>query len=149
LLAAATRHDWPGNVRALRNFAQQLVIGWCDASEVPRDPAIDRVLGAAVAPPVNARLGAATRRRTSDISEAEVIEALRQHGYRPSAAATSLFKLMKSHPNVRSASDLERAEIESSLAEAGGDVKRAAAQLEVSERALRMRIKALGFGGGG
>jgi len=153
LLAAATRHDWPGNVRGLRNFAQQLVIGWCDVSEVPRDGTIERVLGAALLPPVSSPGPAAGRRRISEIGEAEVVEALRQHGYRPSAAAaalgvsrTSFFKLMKSHPTVRSASDLERTEIEQSLTEAEGDVKRAAQQLEVSERALRMRLKALGLG---
>ena len=30
-------HDWPGNLRELSNFAQQVAMGWTEAGEAPID----------------------------------------------------------------------------------------------------------------
>jgi DNA-binding NtrC family response regulator len=147
LMAAAVRHDWSGNVRELRNFARQLAISWCDSAQIPRSDEIFEALGDQ-APRLLAT--APAPRRTSDIDEAEVLAALARHDYKPAAAATelgvsrtSMFKLMKNLPNVRSAAGIAADEVRAALRNTGGDVAAAAMALKVSQRALRLRIKTL------
>ena len=92
------------------------------------------------------------RRKPSSISGPELRRALEEHDFRPGATAkyfgislTSLFKLMDAHPEIRKARDLGAAEIQKALEEAGGQPGLAAACLRVSERGLKLRMKALGL----
>ena len=94
----------------------------------------------------------AARRRPSDVSEPEVLEALRAHGWDLKAAAdalgiprSSMYDVIDRCPNIRTAGDLSPAEIEACHAACDGDLDRMAARLEVSRRALQRRVKELGL----
>ena len=56
---------------------------------------------------------------------------------------TSLYALVERSTRVRKAAEIERPEVEAVLAEHGGDIRKAAAHLEVSAHALKLRIRAL------
>jgi two-component system nitrogen regulation response regulator GlnG len=153
-------HDWPGNVRELRNVARRLAIGAGDKNQVA-DGDLERALHMGAARPAGRdrvpaapRATAPTRRPLEDISDDELLESLRAHRFKTSAAATalgisrtSLYARIEKHPGIRKARDLGAGEVESALAEAAGDVARAAAALEVSERGLKLRMRELELGG--
>ncbi|MEM7584465.1 MAG: sigma 54-interacting transcriptional regulator [Acidobacteriota bacterium] len=91
-------------------------------------------------------------RSPDDVSEEELVEALRAHQYRlqPTAAAlglsrTSLYALIDKSPRVRKARDLTREEIEGSRQTFGGDFDAMASALEVSRKGLRRRMTELGL----
>jgi transcriptional regulator of acetoin/glycerol metabolism len=93
-----------------------------------------------------------TYRRAAEVTEDELVEALRLHRWRfkPAAEAlglsrTALYARIESSPRLRKASDLDAAEIEAAFEAAGGDADDAAARLEVSRPALLMRATQLGL----
>ncbi len=53
--------------------------------------------------------------------------------------------MIESCPQIRKASELERVEIESALADCGGDPAATAARLRVSPQGLKRRMTALGL----
>jgi len=153
LVSWAALAPWPGNVRELRNLAQRLVIDWCEAPRIEMFDGIAR--HDAVSPeketaePREASVSSG-RRRLRDISEDEVVKALREHEYRPGPAAemlgiarSSLYALIDSSNQIRKAAELETRTITEQLADCGGDVRAAAIALEVSERGLRLRMRQL------
>ncbi|HSF42791.1 MAG TPA: helix-turn-helix domain-containing protein, partial [Thermoanaerobaculia bacterium] len=82
----------------------------------------------------------------------EMLAALREHRWNLKAAAqalgiarTSLYILLERSPRVRAAADVPPEEICAAWERCGGDVEAVAAELEVSERALRQRLKDLGL----
>jgi DNA-binding NtrC family response regulator len=92
------------------------------------------------------------RRKLTDIAEDEVRRALEEHGWKPGPAAaalgvarSSLYELIRQSPNLRKGGDLAPDQIREALAAASGDVTRAAEALNVSERALRLRMRYLGM----
>ena len=92
------------------------------------------------------------RRKPSEVSEPEVIAALRAHGWDLKAAAdalgiprSSIYDVIDRCPNIRTAGDLTPAEIERSYQACDGDLDRMAQSLEVSRRALQRRVKELGL----
>jgi two-component system nitrogen regulation response regulator GlnG len=153
--------DWPGNVRQLRNVARQLAVDgrgrtalrsgpWLNEL-VPREPAEPASAEAPVrsspAAPARGRL-----RKPAEISEDELLAALRQSRWNLKSAAealgvarTSLYILLEQSPRVRAAADVPPEEIQAAFARCGGDVEATAAALEISERALRQRLKDLGL----
>jgi two-component system nitrogen regulation response regulator GlnG len=158
------RYRWPGNIRQLRNVTRQLVIGSrgrpqlqieprlaaeLDAGamrEPVREPTREEVSGGAAARP------AAARRRPAEVTEPELIAALRAHAWDLKAAAdqlgiprASIYDVIDRCPNVRTAGDLLPDEIERCHRECGGDLDRMAERLEVSRRALGRRVKELGL----
>ena len=163
VVAAAARYDWPGNVRELRNVARRLAIAHGHLPELPPD-SLDRLVAAPTAPcppPADhedaATRGApatpAPRRLLEDVSDEAALAALREHGWRPAAAAqalglsrTSMYALMARIPGIRTAGELGPAELAAALERCGGDVAKAANLLEVSARGLRLRIAELGLG---
>ncbi|MEM6797145.1 MAG: sigma-54-dependent Fis family transcriptional regulator, partial [Acidobacteriota bacterium] len=172
LISRLARHDWPGNVRQLRNVARRLaatlqagssrplsaekidsLLG-APAAEGPRDPGPHEASGAAAAREAKPRAGGWRRayRRASDISEEELIAALREAAWEPKPAAealglsrTVLYDLIEACPRVRTAARLGAEEINAAVTRSGGDLHRAGAELEVSARGLKMRMKALGL----
>jgi two-component system, NtrC family, nitrogen regulation response regulator GlnG len=159
------RYRWPGNVRELRNVTRQLVIGSRGQPRLTIEPRLAHKLeadairapwvGADGTPRDNARPPAppaAPRRRAADLTEAEVIAALRASAWEFKGAADhlgiprpSIYDVIKRCPNVRTAGDLSAEEIERSHRDCDGDLDRMAAQLEVSRRALGRRVKELGL----
>ncbi len=149
LVLQLARLDWPGNVRQLRNVARQLAIDSRGLAVLEAGPGIDDLLAAAG--PVSNPPGV-PRRRPSEIGEEEMIAALRAHHWslKDTAAAlgiarTSLYTLLERSSRVRPAAGVPPEEIRRALEHCGGDVAAMAAELEVSERALRQRLKDLGL----
>ena len=155
VVARLIRHAWPGNVRQLRNAVRQLAIASRGADQARIDPALERLLAATAvvpnAPPADARGTEARRRDPASITDSELLEALRAAGWRPAAAAarlgvsrSTLYVLIDRSPRIRKAKDLPAAELRQALADHGGDVDATAAALEVSSRALKLRLGELG-----
>ena len=166
LVARLARYDWPGNVRQLANVARRLAIARRAGGAVALGPFIDSLLagdrdgppapgpatsGPAAPPPPTGRWRPVYR-RAAEVSEDELIEALRAHRFelKPTAEALGvsrsvLYQLIDGCPRVRKAADLSRDEIEQALARAEGDLAAAATALEVSAQGLKLRLKALGL----
>jgi two-component system nitrogen regulation response regulator GlnG len=152
------RYRWPGNIRQLCNVTRQLVIGSrgqpslqlearlaaeLDANAVSVTVAADEPAPKPKPPP---------RRRPAEITEPELIAALRAHAWDLKAAAdhlgiprSSIYDVIARSPNVRTAGDLAPAEIERCHRECAGELDCMAERLEVSRRALRRRLKELGL----
>ncbi|MEM7356042.1 MAG: sigma-54-dependent Fis family transcriptional regulator, partial [Acidobacteriota bacterium] len=163
LCARLAAFDWPGNVRQLRNVARQLAIASRESDVVQLRPSVERLLADAATdepsssasdPPSSAgdASATATRRRPSEISEPELLHALRSHRWQVQGAAgelaisrAALYKLMERSPKVRKADDLSREEIETSRERCAGDPTAMVEALEVSWPALRRRMKRLGL----
>lgn len=56
----------------------------------------------------------------------------------------ALYRLIEQSPTVRKGSDIPREEVLATLARCTGDIEQAAAELQISERALRIRMTDLG-----
>ncbi|MCA9622605.1 MAG: sigma-54-dependent Fis family transcriptional regulator [Myxococcales bacterium] len=151
LVAAAARATWPGNVRQLRNLAAQLAIDWSSRDEIPRTLEVEALIGA----PARAETPADTsvsNKRPNELSDEELHDVLRAHGWQPARAAvalgisrTSLYALMDKSPRLTKAADLTREQILAALNEHGGDLDRAANSLCVSAHGLRRQMSALGM----
>ncbi|MGK3965290.1 sigma 54-interacting transcriptional regulator [Sorangium sp. So ce118] len=184
VVARLAEHDWPGNIRQLRNVVRQLVIGSRGQERLVVGPAVERLLrepapageplapeevsaredvtllsGAAppsakAAPPSEPAAQEASPpatapwRKPADVTEAEVAAALRASRWDISATAArlhimrpSLYALLQRYPRFRTARDLTAEEIRQCHEACGGDVERMVEQLEVSERALRRRLR--------
>jgi two-component system nitrogen regulation response regulator GlnG len=160
LVARLARHDWPGNVRQLRNVARQLAIANRGSERIEVTPAVERLLAesptgasgmarSAIALPVPV---AARKRRGSEIPDAEVEDALRAHRFDLQAAATalgisrpSLYERIAAHPTLHTASDLAATEISAAFDACDGDLERMVDRLEVSPRALGRRLREMGL----
>jgi two-component system, NtrC family, nitrogen regulation response regulator GlnG len=149
LAAVLARAPWRGNVRELRNVARQIVISSRGRDRAVIDDAVrHRYLDLAEAHPD----GSVPPPAKHDAPSPEGIRAaLERHGYRMAAAAAELgisrprlYALAEGIRGVRTGRDLERVEIEASLAECGGDLDQVAASLRVSRRALALRMSELG-----
>jgi two-component system nitrogen regulation response regulator GlnG len=158
LAAHLTRYLWPGNVRQLRNLIWQLVIDSRGQSQLVSGARVERLLEAASTqesssrPAEPARGDRAGRRRPAEITDEELVAALRESRWEPAAAARrlgisrpSLYDLVRGCKHLRTAEDLDPEEIERCVNEYGGNIDAAAEQLEVSPRGLRRRMRRLGF----
>jgi DNA-binding NtrC family response regulator len=163
LVARLARHDWPGNVRQLRNAVRQIVIDSRSFDRVQVGPQIERLLReigraprpaaeAAPAPPVRRKAAAAQYRAPSEVSEEEILAALRANHWELKSAATqlgisrpSLYVLIEKMPGIRKAIDLTAADVEEARQATGGNLDAMAERLEVSKRGLVQRMKQLGM----
>ncbi len=168
VVARMARYAWPGNVRQLLNTVRQIVIASRASESVEIGPQIEKLLREAAAPPASAEAPepvhaqpAAVRRRAeaqvyrspAEVTEAEIVEALRASRWEVKPAAErlgisrpSLYLLMEKFPSIHKASDLTRAEILEAREQCGGDLDDAAERLEVSKKALQQRMRQLGMG---
>ncbi|MDI1442547.1 sigma-54 dependent transcriptional regulator [Polyangium sp. 6x1] len=92
------------------------------------------------------------RRKPADVTETEFGEALRASRWDLASAAerlgiprASMYLLIQRFPGFRAAGDLGMDEIVRCQEELGGDVRRMAERLEVSERGLARRLRELGL----
>jgi len=166
IVARLVRHDWPGNVRQLRNAVRQIVIDSRHSETVQIGPQVDRLLREVDATPVPAgeappppsaeparrRKPAKAYRVPSQVPVEEIVAALRDNAWeiKPTAAQLgisrpSLYFLMKKLPGLRKAADLSRAEILQETEQCHGDLAAAALRLEVSHSGLLLRMKQLGI----
>jgi len=180
LASRLVRYGWPGNIRQLRNLTRQLIIGSRGHTRLRLDPRLEKELDASLLPrpgrPVNATAEPGrsvevkpmpeapksasdskgpSRRKPANISEQELLTALRESAWDLKAAADRLgiarptiYDLIDKSSNIRTAGDLSVEEITRCFRECAGDLDAMAQRLEVSKRALGRRIKELGLGSG-
>ncbi len=160
LASRLVRHPWPGNIRQLRNVTRQLVISSRGLPSLQVDPQLERELCALPAEPLAASTPSLQespepRRKPSEVSEEEMMAALREHSWDLAAAAqrlgitrASLYNLMKRSSRARTAKDLSVEQILQSYRECQGDLELMSQQLEVSLRALQRRVRELGLEAG-
>ncbi len=146
LVADLAGYAWPGNVRELRNVVRQLVVAGRGLSELRVPARVERLLRAKAPPP------AARHRHPREVGEAELRQALRDHGWNVRRAAdelnvssSSFYSLMKKY-RVRKASDLSRGEIAAAVRRCGGRLDAMAEHLDVSEHGLKLQMHKLGLG---
>ncbi|QDE93946.1 AAA family ATPase [Myxococcus xanthus] len=156
LASKLVRCAWPGNIRQLRNVARRLVIDNRGKPSLSLDAELQRELTSPAAPtatpPVAPTTPEVKRRRASNITEAELVAALRECDWdlnptadRLGVARASLYDLIQRHPNIRTAGRLSAAEISRCHQECQGDLQSMARRLEVSRKALARRLKELGL----
>ncbi|HEX3128197.1 MAG TPA: sigma 54-interacting transcriptional regulator [Thermoanaerobaculia bacterium] len=162
LVARLVRYSWPGNVRQLHNVARQLAIDGRGQPVLLDSPELDALMPGidppGTVPPSPGRTPSpeappkARGRRPSEVSEDEMIAALRAHRWSPKAAAdalgiprTSMYLLLERSEKVRPAAEVPAEEIRAAHARCGGDLEAMAGMLEVSERGLRQRLRDLGL----
>ncbi|MBU8898782.1 sigma-54 dependent transcriptional regulator [Corallococcus sp. M34] len=160
LAARLVHFAWPGNIRQLRNLTRQLVIGSRGQSRLHIEPVLEAELGPGVSTPrvapVTPRPASVARRKPSQVTQEELLTALRANDWDVKAAADalgiprpSLYDLIDKSPHVRTAGDLSAEEITRCFHESGGDLEVMVRRLEVSRRALGRRLKELGLGAKG
>jgi two-component system nitrogen regulation response regulator GlnG len=93
---------------------------------------------------------APAKRAIAEIPLEALMDALAAHAYRPEPAAeqlgiskSSMYELMKRHPEVPVSGTLDAATIEAAVREASGDLARAALALRVPKRGLMHRMRKL------
>ncbi|MCY1023362.1 sigma 54-interacting transcriptional regulator [Pyxidicoccus sp. MSG2] len=162
LAVRLVRYGWPGNVRQLRNVVRQLIIGSRGLPHLRVDARLEQTLDAD-AMPVPGREPASTpdggeakapRRKPSEVSEQELLEALRACSWDLKATADwlgiprpSVYVLIDKSSLLRTARDLSPEEITRCFHECEGDLDKMVQRLEVSKRALQRRLRELGLGG--
>jgi two-component system nitrogen regulation response regulator GlnG len=162
IVARFAHAPWPGNIRELRGAVRQLVIANRGRERAALDPGLEALLaepGTAESRAVPATVAvfdtppAPGERKPADISEAELVAAMRAARFRPHAAArqlgiprSSIYDLIARSRSLRTAADLGRDEIAAAAAAEAGHVEAMAASLEVSASALRRRMRQLGMG---
>ena len=163
LVARLAAHDWPGNVRQLRNAARQIVIAGRDAGESGMWLQAERLLQEEARPePLrDTDSTSASQPKTpprkayrspEDITDDELLAALRANRWRIQRAAAqlgisrgSLYDRIEKSQRIRKAADLSREEIEACQALHGGDLDAMVEALEVSKRGLQRRMTQLGL----
>lgn len=170
LVRAVLDAPWPGNVRELWAYArglieqaraqQALALPGARAAATapprhgPSTPATPSMPATPVGPSAPAALAAretsSTPSGAAALDDGALIAALRAHHFRLADTAralgvsrTHLDQRIAACPGVRKAKDLGAAELQRALSDAGEDLARAAALLEVSERGLRLRLTQL------
>ena len=162
LVARLALFSWPGNVRELRNVARQLVVAGRGENEIRITGKLERQLRGVARPQrlepcfapgeVSIEDRRPAYRRPEEISETELVEALRKSHWNVRVAAgnlnvarPSLYKLMDRCPRVRKASELSREEIIEASKHSEGRLDRMVNLLEVSKRGLKLRMTKLGL----
>jgi two-component system, NtrC family, nitrogen regulation response regulator GlnG len=153
IVARLARYDWPGNVRQLANVVRHLVIANQGAHPAAHFQVLDELPPRAdAAPTPRAGPRPATGAppvapRPADITDDQLVAALRAHRFSPERAATalgipraSIYRLMDRSTRVRKASELGAEEIRAAQLATAGDEAAMAQRLEVSLRALRRRM---------
>ncbi|WP_434386320.1 sigma 54-interacting transcriptional regulator [Melittangium boletus] len=147
-------HDWPGNIRQLRNVARQLVIGGRGRARLEMDAQLEQELApvASVTPGGPAPSAPSPRRKPADIPEEELLATLRACEWDFQAAAdrlgihrTSIYHRIERGTLLRTAGELGVEELTRCHRECGGDLDAMVRRLEVSRRALGRRLKELGL----
>jgi two-component system nitrogen regulation response regulator GlnG len=168
LAVRLVRYLWPGNVRQLRNVTRQIIIGSRGLPRLQATPRIEQELSSSVTPlpqrysgtpasptkePSPSQEPPAARRKPSEVTDEELLAALRGTSWDLKAAADrlgisrpSLYMLIDRSPSLRTAGDLTPEEITRCFKECNGDLDAMVQRLEVSKRGLQRRVRELGLG---
>jgi DNA-binding NtrC family response regulator len=173
LAACFIHYDWPGNVRQLRHVAKRALLA-LQMGETPDFNALIDVKPARVTASAEAEVAtnhvaesnavesnaaesnatgtAPTRKKLTEISEADVLAAMEQHHWQIQGAAQalgvsrpSMYKLLETHSQIRPANHIANDDIAQALAACKGDVEDCAARLKTPAEALRRHMRTLGL----
>ena len=154
-------YDWPGNIRqlghTLRRAALLVQHGGTPQLEqlvrltpAPAGSAARSVPFSETAPAPVAPAPEAPRRKPSDITDAEVLQAMAANEWNIQAAARDLgisrptmYKLLDAHREIRWAERIPADEIEQALTACAGDVGRCAELLKTPTESLRREVRRL------
>jgi two-component system nitrogen regulation response regulator GlnG len=142
IVAELMRRSWPGNVRELRSAAQRLA-GDVRAGRRAQLGDLGSSFEEHHLEPIKV---------ASAVDDERLVAALHKHRFQLNRTAealgisrTHLDALIMRSPRVRKAKDLPREEIAACAQALDNDVDAMAAQLEVSPRGLRLRMRQLGM----
>lgn len=173
IVAKLIDYDWPGNIRELKNVVGQIVLSNRHRERVEIPAAIQRQLDkqpvkvklqpADVIPPLSPPpppnlpvapepMTAPPGRKPADVTENELRDVLRGCRWDLNAASkqlrisrASMYVLKERFTWFRVAGDVKVEEIQQCHAACGGNLNQMAERLEVSEQALKRRIRELGL----
>lgn len=147
MLSQVFNGDWPGNVRQLAHAMRRVALD-LQAEIVPS-------LEPSVFTPVAAPVLAAARplrRKVSELSDDDVVEAMEKSQWQILAAAKQLgisrptvYKLLEAHPRIRFPADIAEEEIRAAWQACQGDLQRCASRLMTPAEALRRHAGLLGL----
>ena len=167
LMLRLIHHDWPGNVRQLRNTVRQIVISSRGAAVVRVDVPLARVLNKESLPGgPEPLLDEITEEHAlslelipalevedpavAEISDEALLAALAASRWSPARAAEllgmargTLYDRLERIPGLRKANDLSREEIEDVYRQCGGDLDAMVDHLRMSKRSIQLRMHAL------
>ncbi len=166
----ACLYNWPGNIRQLKNIAQQLAIYNRDAEQLTIPDHILELFSLQpkqnVSAPETAQTAntpdpltedtqhestpASPRRKPSTVTEQELLDALEAQRWdlkgtaeRLNISRAALYKIIDNNPSVRTASDFSLEELNSAYQKSDGDIDVMVDKLKVSKAALKRRLKDL------
>ncbi|MFM2417568.1 MAG: hypothetical protein RL385_2291 [Pseudomonadota bacterium] len=150
LVATMVLRDWPGNLRELRNAARRFAVfnRGRSRSSVPGDFLAGG--NGDSEPPARGLPG--RKVSVADLTDDQISESLRRNSYVVDATAEDLgvsrswlHTHLNESPAFRKAKDLTEQEIQSAMAEHGGDLTAAALGLQVSRRGLQLQMSRFGM----
>jgi two-component system nitrogen regulation response regulator GlnG len=165
----ACLYNWPGNVRQLKNIAQQLAIYNRESDflitpdhinelfspqfsqyETIKDSPQQAQTNETIAP---SEPEISPRRKPSTVTEEELVNALKAQRYDLKATAQSLnisraalYKKIENTASVKTASDLTVEALRAAFLKTSGNLDMMVDELHVSKAALKRRLKDLGVG---
>ncbi|WP_198115382.1 sigma 54-interacting transcriptional regulator [Massilia rhizosphaerae] len=163
--------DWPGNIRQLGHTLRRAALlvehgGAPQLEQLVRltpapsgsaarlMPAPDAVAPAASAPAPASASPEPPRRKPSELTDADVLDAMAANDWNIQAAARALgisrptmYKLLDGHGEIRWAERIPAEEIERALAACDGDVARCAVVLKTPTESLRREVRRLAADG--
>jgi DNA-binding NtrC family response regulator len=157
LISQFLNYDWPGNIRQLSHVLKRallaLQLGDLPAfdSLVDRSPVritdSGRQIEVVTEQSAHPKTKTQVRRKLTDISEQEVLDAMQAHHWYIQGAAhalgisrPSMYKLLEAHSQIRRAEDIPEKEIRQSREASAGDLEKCAALLMTPVEGLRRHI---------
>jgi len=148
--------DWPGNIRQLGHTLRRAALlvqhgGTPQLEQLVRLTPAPAGSAARLVPALEPAPAPETpRRKPSDITDAEVLQAMAANDWNIQAAARDLgisrptmYKLLDAHREIRWAERIPAEEIEQAMAACGGDVGRCAELLRTPTESLRREVRRL------
>jgi two-component system nitrogen regulation response regulator GlnG len=143
LVSKFANHDWPGNIRQLRQVARRCLIA-LQAGELPDfDGFIDKPARAAAAPAAAPR-----KKKLSELSGEDVLSALNDNDWYILGAARqlgisrpSMYFLIEANVQIRTPEQIPAPEIAAALDKSGGQLETCAAMLKTPSEALRRFLR--------
>ncbi|MEZ4302999.1 MAG: sigma-54 dependent transcriptional regulator [Polyangiaceae bacterium] len=156
LASLLVRYSWPGNIRELRNVTRQIVIDNRGRDRLRIDPRLAAEMEASALPlpeePASLNTASAplpARRRSTEVTEEELIAALREHRWdlKPAADAlriprSSIYDLVARFPGVPTAGRLTAEDLARCHRECGGDLDAARARSPSASRSSGREARA-------
>ncbi len=143
-------YPWPGNVRQLENFANQVVPGSERAPTI--GPALRRAFESARSE--GSQIDPPGRRRMQDIDEDTFDRAMSENGFEVRGVAGQLgvsraavYRRIAASPRYRLANEIPAGELCGALEDCGHDIAVLASHFRVPVNSLRSRLRELGLDG--